>query len=58
MKLLTDTKKWSHEEFEAHVEGMCATIQAIPYDRIAFIAHYALEVIFLFFALWKLKKVE
>ncbi|MFS8563348.1 MAG: AMP-binding protein [Rhabdochlamydiaceae bacterium] len=57
MKLLTDTKKWSHEEFEAHVEGMCATIQDIPDDRIAFVAHPTPEVIFLFFALWKLKKI-
>ena len=53
--LLTDTKKWSYEEFEAHIEGMCAALKEIPHERIAFVATSSVEVIFLFFALWKLK---
>ncbi len=55
--LLTDTKKWSYEEFEAHIEGMCAALKEIPHERIAFVAHSTPEIIFLFFALWKLKKI-
>jgi O-succinylbenzoic acid--CoA ligase len=55
--LITDTNHWSHEEFESYVEGMCEILQDLPYERIAFWGHSTPEVICLFFALWKSKKI-
>lgn len=55
--LITDLSHWSHEEFESYVEGMCETLENLPYERIAFFAHSTPEVVCLFFALWKLKKI-
>ncbi len=55
--LVTDRDSWSHEKFEAYVEGMCESLSSLPSQRIAFLAHSTPEVICLFFALWKLKKV-
>ena len=54
--LITDTKKWNTLEFESHVEGMCDLVRNIPHKKIAFWGHSTPEVIFLFFALWKLGK--
>jgi len=46
-----------HPEFEAHVEGMCRQLKNFPYDKVAFWAHTTPEVVYLFFAIWKLGKI-
>lgn len=57
MKLITDQKIWKEDEFEAYIEGMCVQLEKFPYPRVAFWAYPVPETIFLFFAIWKLKKV-
>lgn len=47
----------SYSEFEAHVEGMCRQLNNFPHDKVAFWAHTAPEVVYLFFAIWKLGKI-
>lgn len=47
----------SYPEFEARVEGMCAQLKNFPHDKVAFWAHTTEEVITLFFAIWKLRKI-
>jgi len=55
--LIAHEKTWDKEAFEACVEGMCAQLKAFPYERVAFAAHPSPEIIFLFFAIWKLGKI-
>lgn len=57
MRLISDERSWDHDEFEAAVEGMCQQIKDWPHERIAFFANTTPEVIFLFFAIWKLGKI-
>jgi o-succinylbenzoate---CoA ligase len=55
--LITDLFEWSHEKFEAHIEGMCRQIEACPHQKIAFLGHKTPEVILTLFACWKTRKI-
>ncbi len=55
--LITDDKTWNLEEFEAKIEGMCNQVRDFKEERVAFWAHSIPEVIFTFFAIWKLGKI-
>ncbi len=55
--LITDTFTWDFQTFEAHVEGMCAQIDAFPHERVALLGHIAPETILALFAIWKVGKI-
>ncbi len=55
--LMTNQFVWSHDEFEAYVEGMCRELETFPHQRVVFWAHTTPEVILSFFACWKLGKI-
>ncbi len=55
--LKTDTHLWDAEEFEAAVEGMCYALSDWKERIVPFFATLTPEVIFLFFALWKMGKI-
>lgn len=55
--LITDDYSWDAYAFESAIEGMCSQLKEIPSERIAFWGKNRPEVVFLFFALWKLKKI-
>ncbi len=54
--LQTDTDFWSAEAFEAAIEGMCEELSGWKERIVPFYATLTPEVIFLFFALWKMGK--
>jgi len=55
--LITKTQTWSLAAFEAHVEGMCAQVAKWPHNHVVFWGKPSPEVIFLFFAIWKMGKI-
>ncbi len=57
MRLITDDFIWDEEAFENSIEGMCYQLKSWPHNRVAFIATSTPETVFLFFAIWKLKKI-
>jgi O-succinylbenzoic acid--CoA ligase len=56
LKLVTDDTTWDEAAFAAAVEGMCDQVEHFPHLTVPFIAHTTPEVVFLFFALWKMGK--
>lgn len=47
----------SYDDFEAHVEGICTQLRGFPYEKVAFLGKNTPEVVYLFFAIWKLGKI-
>lgn len=47
----------SYSEFEANIEGMCRQLESFPHKKVAFWAHTTPEIVYLFFAIWKLGRI-
>ena len=55
--LKSDTHFWDAEAFESAIEGMCDALSSWKERIVPFFATLTPEVIFLFFALWKMGKI-
>lgn len=55
--LVTDAFHWDLPTFETYLEGMCAQVDAFPYERVAFWAPATPETVLTLFAIWKRGKI-